>query len=62
MFALNVFEDILKDEKQQLFHQCAADILPTTKCSGSTLDLLYEKPLCQEHSIKKVRCSKPCML
>ena len=55
LIILNLFEDILKDSKQQLFHQCAADISPTMKCSRNTLDILYEKPLCREHSLRQVR-------
>ena len=53
---LNIFEDILKDNKQQLFHQCVADISPTMKCSRNALDILCEKPLCREHSQRKVSC------
>ncbi|XP_028416635.1 LOW QUALITY PROTEIN: INO80 complex subunit D-B-like [Dendronephthya gigantea] len=48
------YQHILKDEKQQLFQHCTADISPTSKCARTILDLLHDRPLCREHSTGQV--------
>ena len=52
---LTYLKDIVNDGKQLLFHKCSADVSPTSKCSIPTLDLLYEKPLCRDHAMGKVK-------
>ncbi|XP_046846124.1 uncharacterized protein LOC124439881 isoform X2 [Xenia sp. Carnegie-2017] len=44
------FYHILNDSRQKLFQECCADITGGLKCSRPSLDVLYGKPLCFEHS------------
>lgn len=54
MFYLNPRSDISNDEDQFLYGACTARFAAGSHCGMPVVDLINERPLCNEHALKKV--------